>query len=842
MVRAHHRPRTVLATLTILMVLSVVAATGLRIDTDSSRMLSPDLPAQRAAHELNEKFPSLKSSIIVTVSARHADATDLVVRALARDLRGRTATIGRVFAPAEDPYLAANGFLYRDLDDLERVFTRLNKSANLLAHLRADQSLDGFTRALDEAVVLAERAEISADALERLFAETASVIEAQTLGRPRPFAWNTVLEDETPGHVTRLIAVTPLLDTSRLSPAKPALREIRAAIAGLPASLRESVEIGITGEPALRAEELRSVTATIGISLALSLVLVGLLLFAGLRSGARVVLALGVLVCSLVLTTGFAALAVGSLNLISIAFIVLMVGLGIDFAIHILAHIAELRAHGSAPADAIRLTAERTGLALGLSALTTALAFLAFAMTDFIGMAQLGVIGAGGALIAFIVAATMIPAVIALRPRLADGALGRPVIRYRRIPRAAQRIGAAMVLALGCAAIWPATQARFEADPMALRDPASGSVVTFRMLAGDVDTTPYRASVLVQSANEANRIAARFRDKPGIGEAIDIGDLVPDGQEAKLMLLDLAAPSIDHAVAGQPTALLADEGAGGNRLDALTKRLAPIDGMARRLHRALTAYRKIRTQASDRELTGRIFHSFGLLTGRLEAMLGADTVTATTLPAALRERFLSPDGTYRVEILPDGDLGDPEVAHRFAATVRDIAPGATGGPVQLAAAGRTVASAMLMATLIAAAVTGLLSLGATGRLADAAAILVPLVVAGLITTAFSTLAGVPFNYANVIVLPLMIGIGVDSGIHIALRERRAPGAVFATSTPGAVVLAALTTIAAFGTLALSDHRGTASMGILLGVAILVTVISVLVLTPQLIRWARNVGF
>src|SRR5690606_38088795 len=144
--------------------------------------------------------------------------------------------------------------------------------------------------------------------------------------------------------------------------------------------------------------------------------------------------------------------------------------------------------------------------------------------------------------------------------------------------------------------------------------------------------------------------------------------------------------------------------------------------------------------------------------------------------------------------------------------------------------------AVLTAVRLSALATSVLAWIATRRVSDTAAILLPLAIAGTITAAASVLLDMPFNYANVIVLPLMLGLGVDSGVHIALRERRMPGAVFATSTPRAVLFSALTTIAAFGTLALSDHRGTASMGVLLAVALLAAVGSVLGLTPAIMRW------
>jgi hopanoid biosynthesis associated RND transporter like protein HpnN len=816
-----------------------MAATRLGVDTDSSKMIAPHLPAQQRALALNAAFPHLKSSIAVVVRSGNGDAADAVATELVERLSERDDVIESVFAPSVAPFLMAHGFLYRSTEEVDSNFTRLVKSANLLARLRADQTVETFFDALNEAATLTERAEISADALDRLYAETATVLEARTAEKSHGFAWSSVLEQESDlDRVTRIISVRPLLDPSRLSPAKPALQALEEVIAALPEEIKRPVRIGVTGEPALRGQELQSVIGSIGISLALSLVLVGVILAVGLKSIGQAGLALGSLLISLVITTGFAALAVGALNLVSVAFIVLMVGLGIDFAIHVLAHIAEQRRHGS-PADAaVGLTGQRTGLALALSAVTTSLAFIAFAVTDFDGMTQLGLIGAAGVLIAFTVAITFIPAALGVWPKIA----GCPASVEPQVASARARLRPAfpmIVIAAGLAAVLPASQARFDADPMGLRDQDAPSVRAFRSLAETPETTPYRASVLASSIIEASEIAESFKGQKFIGEALSINDLIPKDQERKLDLLDFAYPSIAHAVSGTATELVSKVKGGPDSMSRLVQRLDGGDDTAGRLREALSAYRSIRTEETDGALEADLFRYFPMLITRLGLMLESDFVDAGTLPQELRQRYVSDNGVYRVEVLPQEDVGFPAALERFVTAAAEINPEVAGGPVQLYAAAETVSGAIMMAVGFAALATLALAIFATRRLSETLAILVPLIFAGVMTAGASVLLDMPFNYANVIVLPLLIGIGIDSGIHIALRERRAPGAVFSTSTPRAVIISALTTMAAFGTLALSDHRGTASMGALLAIAMLASICSVLALTPSIIRWLQR---
>ncbi|MFQ5565012.1 MAG: MMPL family transporter, partial [Paracoccaceae bacterium] len=402
------RPGRVLGLVALLVVLAIGAAARLGVDTDSSRMLSPDLPFQQRAIALNTAFPALKNTLVVVVRADIADAADAAVAALAEALSARDDAFDWVFAPTADPYLVSHGLLYLDHEGLDARLTRLGKSANLLAGLRADQSFAGFLRALDSATSLAERADGDTTALAPLYGEAAAVLAAEGQGGARPFGWSSALAGSGTGGALRVVTAGPKLDFSTLDPGKPALAAVRAAIAGLDPELARRVEIGVTGEAALRSEELQSVTARLGLSIGLSLIFVALLLWMAFGSVARAGLALGALVVALVLTAGFAGLAVGALNLISIAFVVLMVGLGIDYAIHFIAHFDEHVAESPDPRTALIRSGQAIGTALVLSAATTSLAFFAFATTDFVGMAQLGLIGGAGVLIALAVALTVL--------------------------------------------------------------------------------------------------------------------------------------------------------------------------------------------------------------------------------------------------------------------------------------------------------------------------------------------------------------------------------------------------------------------------------------------------
>lgn len=827
--RAAAHPIATLALYLFAVLASIAAAAGLKIDADSSKMLNPDLPFQARALALREAFPDRKTAIVVAISADRADAADAVSAGLASLLAGRDG-IAEVFAPATDPFFLTHGALWLETDALARRLSRLSGSANLIAGLRADPTPRGFVAALDRALASAEAAGKTAD-LTPVFDEAESVFRAALEGGGRAFGWNDAFSGAA-GPVLRTVIVQPVLDHAALTPAKPALASIRRAIAGL--EIPAGVEIGVTGDPALRHEELRSATVGIGRSLGLSLVFVALILWLALRTPGRILLGLGALATTLALTAGFAAVAVGALNLISIAFVVLMVGLGIDFAIHFMAHLDEQARESDAPLEAAvgdiaTAAAHSAGPALLLTAASTSVAFLAFAVTDFTGMAQLGLIGGVGVPIAFLVAVTLIPAAVSLKPALALGAPRGRVPRALANGRAFPRIMA--VLGLACAI--PASESRFDADPMALRNPDAPSVRTYDLLAADPERSPLYASVAVDGARAAEDAAAKARGIDGVAKVSRLGSLIPDDQDAKLELIDLAWPSLEHAARGAPDPLAGGApGRGAGDMSALAARLEHA-GAGAGLAEALRAYEARRDSASDDRLRRDLFVWFPLFANRLAAMLDIERIEAETLPGPLARRFVS-GGVHRIDIHPDSDIRDPVARAEFVAALAREFPNLTGGPAQIEAAKTAVSGAMLQAVALALLGAGLISFAALRSVSGASAILVPVVLAGAVCMAVGVAFDLPFNYANVIVLPLMIGIGVDTGVHLALRARRTR-AVFATSTPMAAFYSALTTVAAFGTLALSDHRGTASMGVLLAVGLAATVAMTFALTPGIAR-------
>ncbi|MEQ1930703.1 MAG: MMPL family transporter [Parvularculaceae bacterium] len=812
---------------------------NLKVNTDTSQMIDPNLPFQRHAAELKAAFPQIKEDLTIIVRAPTLDEADAYAAALRDELLANPRMFSAVFAAAQEPFFRQNGLLYLKTDELASRLTQMSKAGGLIETLVKAPNADTLFSQLATNDELAARSELGKDTLEAIYAELGEVIDASLKGERHPFSWMGALDTSgvaKDGH-TRIVSVTPVLDFSRLQPAKPAIAEVRKVIDALDGEFEGRVESLITGDPALRAEELKSVSNGIGLSFLVSFVSVWILLLVCYRSFGLALISMAALFSTLILTSGLAAFAVGQLNLVSIAFTVLLTGLGIDFAIHFLLHVQEHRGVGHETPRALRAAMHEVGPGLVLAALTTAIAFLSFAPTKFVGIAQLGVVAGAGVIIALIVTVTLIPALIGAFPGVA---VGRK-FKARKGPTLIERIRAPLALltiAAGLASLLLLPQARFDADPMSLRNPDTESVRGFNLLFADAETVPYRLTRLVDSAEAAEATAAAAKALPVVRGTRSLPDFIPKDQEEKLELISYASGSLLFALDPEP-AEGAPTNAGG--LARLKARLGAsyTDGPGARLASLLGDLEGSASALAKAE--ENIFLYWPHLIARLKDQLAAEEVDLDSLPDALKDRYLSADGQWRVDILPREDLRSHAALERFVNAVEGSFPDVSGGALQSKKAGDIISQAMLQATAIASAVISLFLLLLVRRVTLVALMLLPLALSAALTIAAGVLLNIPFNYANVIVLPLLLGAGVDSGIHLVLKNQQIKSGedVYDTATPRAVVFAALTTIASFGSLMLSDHRGTASMGELLSIALLISLLCSLIVLPAAFEFGER---
>ena len=820
------------------------AVSTLAINTSTEDMLSAELPWRQNNRAVDAAFPQLVDSLTIAVEGPDALAAEAAAGRLADALRARPEVFESVFLPEGGAFFRRNGLLFLSPEALQAESDRLAAAQPLLAALQQDLSLRGLAGLLVTALDEGEAAQITnlAPLLDRM----AATAEALTEDPAARLSWSALFsgEEETPADRRRFLLAKPVIDFASLEPMAAAVEAVEAAAGELGLTAEQGYRLRLTGEALMLQDELASVQRGIGLVGLLSGLLVTVVLFAGLRSWRLVLPILVTLLVGLCWTAGFAALAVGELNLISVAFAVLFIGLSVDFGIHFALRAQESAAEGLVPEAALTAAARRVGRPLLLCAVSSALAFFAFFPTAYRGLSELGLIAGAGMFIALFLNLTLLPALMRLLPAPAGAAhLGPLAAASAGLQRRAGRhagLLAALGVVLAIAAAFALPQARFDDDPFNLRDPDSPSVAALLTLLDDPRVSPYSAQVLADAQDgDVGATVARLEALSEVEAAVSLDTFVPAEQDLKLDIIDQTALLLSPLFAPPPPLPTPNDhgrAAAQARLEAaLQSPPEALEEQAGRLHAALQNLGGV----TPAELETAWLGGFEAALDRLLDALEAREVSEADLPAELRSRYEAADGRKLIEVVPVEDLRDPAARERFVAAVQTVAPKASGVPVTIVEAGRAVVTAFVQASVLALCAISLQLLIVLRSPLDTLLVLLPLSLAALLTLAVGVVAGLPFNFANVIVLPLLLGLGVDSGIHYVMRarEEKAAAVGVANSTPRAIFVSALTTVASFGALSISQHPGTASMGQLLTVAIVITLVCVLAFLPALLALA-----
>jgi hypothetical protein len=861
LVRRHAVTVVVLATLLAVASLAL-SASRLTINTSLSDMLSPELPYRRNAEAMKTAFPQLDRTLTLVVEAASAEAAETAAGRLADELRRQPALIDDVYYPKGDPFFRRNGLLYLDLEDLLALADRLAEIQPLLSSLRDDPSLRGLRAVL--ALLLEDPSHEAAGALAPAFDRMAESAEAAAEGRARPLSWRALAggepDEDSPHRV--FLTARPVLDFQALQPARAAIVAIHDAARAIADPLLGEPRVRVTGQPAMQDDELRSLRDSMGLVSLVSLGLVVALLALGLRSLRLIVAMVATLFVGLLTTAGFATLAIGQLNIISVAFAVLFIGLSVDFGIHYALRYREGLSSVHGATSALARAAVGVGGALCLSAATAAIGFFSFLPTAYRGLAELGLISGVGMFIALLCNLTVLPAMLTLLPLPKQRAAKHPVtgsslsgertlgLRVGDLLARHPRAVLLAALGLGLAATAVSPFAWFDDDPLNLRDPESESVAVLLELIDDPNIEPYAATVLADHTEALAGLLPELAALPEVSRVDSLRSVVPEAQDDKLAVIEDMAifltPLLLPPLAKSPPDEQTRIEAARALAEAATALSAATDDeeLARAARRLAAALAPLGQDPERLALLERsLFAWLPRLVDQIGQSLLAEPFGVEDLPERLRSRWLSADGRVRVEIRPAEDLRDQQARRRFVRAVQSVAPNASGAPVVMTEGGRAVIGAYQQAAVTAILAIVLLLAAMLRQVAAVALVLAPLLLAAVLTVAATVLFALPFNFANVIVLPLLFGLGVASGLHIVLRARQAgPRRVLLTSTPRAVLFSALTTVGSFGALALSSHRGTASMGLLLSIAIGLTIVCTLVVLPALLheagRWRQ----
>jgi len=833
----------------LIVLLAVFASGHLSFNTDTTNMLSADLPFRKANIAYRALFPDYRDPILIVIDGADPDVTDQGARALAERLAAKPDMFLTVRYAPSDPFFRKNGLLYLATDKLAALSDNIAQNQAFLASLANDPSLRGLfellRKAVDEGAGEIDRQE----GMRRGIDAIAATIEGATKGKASPLSWSTLIDSGTvDAPKRREILVETAVDQANLNLAANAARFIRDAATALNLTPEHGVRVRLTGEAALQTDELASVFSGASLASGLSFLLVAVIVLLGLRSIRLVASVILTLMAGLVCTSAFAAGAVGSLNLISVAFAVLFIGIAVDFGIHFSLRYKEQTLAAVSHDAALRHAAARVGPSLVLAGLAALIAFFSFLPTSYRGLAELGLIAGAGMVVAVVTSLTLLPALLTVLPksRATGPAVAPRAAAIEAFVRRHARAICMGALALGLVALWFAAEIRFEANPLNLQDPRMESVAALRELMREEPAARPSISIIAPDLATAQKDAERLKTLPSVAEVATAADYIPSSQDRKLQIIDdmslFLAPLLDPRARASPPDAAGRRAVMGAFLDAAKRYLngnasSPIAPSIRQLADATAAFLAGPGKTDDglARLESALLSGLAPRLADLAEALKAKPVALADLPDWLRRSYIAPDGQARVEVRPKEDLTDEAALGRFVREVTAAFPNAVGPPIQLVASSQEVLAAFYQASATALILIIILLLVVLRSIVDTAYVLAPLALAGTLAFAISAIAGLPINFANIIVLPLLLGLGVSSGIYLVTRAREEPGrALLQTITPRAVVFSALTTIASFGSLAVSGHLGMASMGWLLLIAISLSLVCTMVVLPALL--------
>jgi uncharacterized protein len=844
---------TVLALATLVTIASgYYTATHFAINTNTNNFISERLQWRQNLIALDKAFPQRVDQIVIVIDGATAELAEEAAQALTEELKGRPDLYRSVVRPEGGPYFNQAGLLFLPLSELRKTVSDLSRARAFLMALSSDPSLRGIVTAMSYINQGVRAKAGTLDDFDRPMVQFSDALEGVAAGRQVLFSWRSLISGQAPDprELRRFIEVKPVLDYAALMPGKTASKFIRDTARKLGFSPDKGVTVRLTGLVPMADEEFGNIADGAGLNATATALIVLVIVWLALKSG-RIVLAVALsVIAGLAATAAVGLMMVGALNLISVAFAVLFVGIGVDFGIQFSVRYRAERYKEARFDKALAQAAAKVGRPLALAAAATAAGFYSFLPTDYRGVSELGLIAGTGMFIAFIAAITILPALLALlRPPPEQEPVGyrflAPADRFITKHRYAIVTGTLLVALAGTPLL---RHLHFDFNPLNLRSSKVESVATLLDLMKDPNTGTNTIDVLAPSLADAPLLMTRLQQLPEVARVTSLLSLIPEDQDEKLGIIAPLAksltPLLDPVREKEPPTDAEDVEAMERAAAAFTATAAGVTGkgaedarhLADLLHKIAEASPQIRDAAREALVPG-----LDVMLDLLRASLTAKKVAVTSIPPDVARDWVSGDGRARIEVAPAGDANDNATLLRFAKAVRAIDPNAMGEPIAVQESGDTVVRAFIEAGLWALISISLLLFIVLRRVTDVVLTLVPLLLAGAVTLEITVLIGLPLNFANIIALPVMFGLGVAFTIYFVMAWRAGTTNLLQSSLTRACFFSAMTTATAFGSLWLSKHPGTSSMGKLLALSLVCTLAAALLFQPALMGPPRKVN-
>ncbi len=881
---AYRRSLLVVVVSLVLAILSLwVTAQKLTFKTGRGDLVAKGLPYVKLYKNYRAQFEDLSGMVVVVEGKNSSDMADFA-EALNKKLKAQPDLFSKVVYKIDIDYFRSRFLLYLDKDELETLSRKLEDHQGFLESVNASPGLNpllfsinteissGMVDSLLTDFLGEEDEEDSKDEgdlnlLIRLLEEMTRFLMGET-GYRSP--WQALFKGGSDslrdkGYMVSengdllFILVVPNDDETSFTGYKDAVNQARQFIAETKKDF-PNVTVGLTGEDVISSDEMVTTQSDVETASKIALTGVALLFIIAYRGVVKPLLAVFCLLLGLSWTMGFTTLTIGHLNILSIVFTTILIGLGIDFGIHILERFKEERQQGNEILPALHKTLQGTGKGNFSGAITTAMAFGAMVLTDFIGIVELGWIAGWGILFCMVAMLLVLPALVTLeekwrKPSYAQaksaeqrGSIDKLFDHYYLI------IGVCIVLVV--IASLSLKDLRFDYNLLNLQAKGTEAVQYEMKILESAGRSAWSAAMLADSLEEIQEKERQLKALPTVARVESITAVIPDNQEenARTIRENLAPLLRDLEVEPEDADF---------SLKALTKTLKriqfklqgreddPLDQVqvaGDRVRNFMEQSRKVKPGLAEKRLENfsqLLFADYRTLMEELQANAEVKLVRLEEIPETLRKRYISQKGKYVAHIFPSVDVWDLDQRQKYLNDLRSIDPNVTGNAIHMFESTRLMTEGYVKGGIYAMTAIIIYVSFLFRNVRTVFFVLLPVLVGSIWTVGVMELIGLRLNMANLVILPLILGIGVVNGIHITHRYREEEdknASVLGKSTGQAVLLSSLTTMIGFGSMMVADHYGVFSLGLVLTLGVFCCLIASVTFLPALLKLSTAKGW
>lgn len=882
---AYYHPWWVLSVSLILAALSIWFTTAhLQFNTLREDLISKDMKFHVLYQQYRERFKDFDGMIVVVEGERPEDMKQFADRLVER-LKNRPEISSEIYYKVDTGYFKDKSLLFLEPDALKQLEDKLRSHQNFLEQVNASPGLNTLLRSLNREISTGvvdtlltdllgtedeEDKEDDADLglLISLLRQMTRHVEGDTAYHS---PWGTFLAEEShplreDGYLVSdderllFILLNPQETEGDFAGSKNAIEGIRAIVREL-APDSPKVKIGMTGGEVISSDEMFTTHSDVKNASRYALIGVALLFIFFYRRVTEPLLAVFTLIVSIAWAMGYTTLAVGHLNIISVVFTTILIGLGIDFGIHILCRYREERRLGNEAYLAMRNTLQKTGRGNLAGAVTTAIAFGAMVFTDFAGIVELGIIAAGGIILCLLGMVLLLPALISIEERwrkpvytLPERVVKRDALFEKIYSHYYVIIFVSLGILIGCGYI--AKDLYFDYNLLNMQAKGTEAVRFEMKIIKNAKLASWNAALIADNIQEAKEKYRVLKTMPSVGKVESLLMMIPDNQEARIEKVKTLAPLIDPFEVESEDELFS--------LQAIRATMKKIrfklrkkekedkqddvyeaSNEARQLDESLKNIDPKTATNRLKEFSRTLFVDYRKKITDLKHSTRPAPIKVEELPQDLKDRFVSADGKYLLLAYPSINILKREEMEKFLYEMRQIDPDVTGNAVHMFESSRLMMDAYVRAGLYALAAIFLYLMLTLRNIKTTFLAMLPTLAGAVLTLGLMRLTGIQFNLANLVILPLILGIGVVDGVHVLHRNREEPECgknVISKSTGQAVVLTSLTTMIGFGSLMVADHRGVCSVGLVLTLGVGSCMITSITLLPALMKLCLERGW